>query len=137
MFQRHDISRLPSIDTEKSAKKVFRKYPIGYFHIDIAEVRTEEGKLYMLVAIDRTSKFAFVELHERVIRKTAAEFLRRLIEAVPYAVHTVLTDNGTHFTTPATSARPQRTSGSHWTPARSSGLTPSSWLAPGPASTTG
>jgi transposase InsO family protein len=100
LFQRHDISRLPSIDTEKSAKKAFKKYPVGYFHIDIAEVRTEEGKLYLLVAIDRTSKFAFVELHERVLRKTAADFLLRLIEAVPYKVHTVLTDNGTHFTTP-------------------------------------
>ncbi len=30
-------------------------YPIGFFHIDIAEVRTEEGKLYLLVAIDRTA----------------------------------------------------------------------------------
>jgi len=26
----------------------------GYFHIDIAEVRTEQGKLHMFVAIDRT-----------------------------------------------------------------------------------
>ena len=50
----------------------------------------------MLAAIDRTSKFAFVELHERVSRRTAGDFLRRLIEAVPYTVHTVLTDNGTH-----------------------------------------
>jgi transposase-like protein len=100
LFQRHDISRLPVIDTETSAKKRFKAYPVGYFHVDLAEVRTDQGKLYMLVAIDRTSKFAFVELHERVIRKTAADFLERLIEAVPYKVHTVLTDNGTHFTTP-------------------------------------
>ena len=27
-------------------------YPIGFFHIDIAEVRTEQGKLQMFVAID-------------------------------------------------------------------------------------
>ena len=100
LFQRHDISRLPAIETDKSGKKIFKKYPIGYFHIDIAEVRTEQGKLHMLVAIDRTSKFAFVELNERVSRKLAADFLRRLIEAVPYKVHTVLTDNGTHFTNP-------------------------------------
>src|SRR6202035_3160890 len=65
-----------------------------------AEVRTAQGRLYLLVAIDRTSKFAFVELHEKVARRTAADFLRRLIAAVPYKVHTVLTDNGTHFTTP-------------------------------------
>jgi len=63
-------------------------------------VRTAQGKLYLLVAIDRTSKFAFVELHEKVARRTAADFLRRLVAAVPYKVHTVLTDNGTHFTTP-------------------------------------
>jgi Asp-tRNA(Asn)/Glu-tRNA(Gln) amidotransferase A subunit family amidase len=64
-------------------------YPIGYFHIDIAEVRTAQGKLYLLVAIDRTSKFAFVELHEKVARRTAGDFLRHLIAAVPYKVHTV------------------------------------------------
>ena len=83
----------------------FKAYPIGYFHIDIAEVRTAQGKLYLFVAIDRTSKFAFVELHEKAARRTAADFLRRLIAAVPYKVHTVLTDNGTHFTTPGNTAQ--------------------------------
>src|SRR5919112_5197750 len=92
-LQRHGISRLPEVDGEKTAKKRFKPYPIGYFHIDIAEVRTEEGRLYLLVAIDRTSKFAFVELHEQVTRRMAGDFLRALIKAVPYRVHTVLTDN--------------------------------------------
>ena len=42
------------------------------------------------------------------LARTAGDFLRRLIDAVPYKVHTVLTDNGTHFTTPgnASSAAP-------------------------------
>ena len=104
-FQRHDISRLPEIsgDTamrnkEHRGKKKFRTYPIGYFHIDIAEVQTEEGKLYLFVAIDRTSKFAFAELYERATRENATEFLRRVIAAVPYKIHTVLTDNGIQFT---------------------------------------
>jgi transposase InsO family protein len=99
LFQRHNISRLPSVEGDKPRKK-FKTYPIGYFHIDIAEVWTEQGKLYMFVAIDRVSKFAFAELHERATRRIAADFLRRLIELVPYKIHTVLTDNGTHFTTP-------------------------------------
>ena len=38
-LQRHGISRLPDVDGDKPAKKKFRNYPIGYFHIDIAEVR--------------------------------------------------------------------------------------------------
>ena len=75
----------------------FKAYPIGYFHIDIAEVRTAEGKLYLFVAIDRTSKFAFVALHEKADRPTAVRFLEALIAAVPYRLHTVLTDNGIQF----------------------------------------
>jgi hypothetical protein len=85
-LQRHGVSRLPQVEGEASPKRKFKAYPIGYFHIDIAEVRTAEGKLYLLVAIDRTSKFAFVELRETVSRRDAADFLRRLIEAVPYKV---------------------------------------------------
>ncbi len=99
-YQRHGISRLPDVEGDQPAKKAFKAYPIGYFHIDIAEVRTEEGKLHLFVAIDRTSKFAFAELHEKAAREIAAAFLKALIEAVPYKIHTVLTDNGTHFTTP-------------------------------------
>jgi transposase InsO family protein len=103
-LQRHGISQLPQVEGEASAKRKFKSYPIGYFHIDIAEVRTAQGKLYLLVAIDRISKFAFVELHEKVARRTAADFLRHLVAAVPYKVHTVLTDNGTHFTSPGNTA---------------------------------
>ena len=99
-LQRHGISRLPEVTGDKPAKKKFKAYPIGYFHIDIAEVHTEEGRLYLFVAIDRTSKFAFAQLHEKATRRIAADFLRALIAAVPYKIHTVLTDNGTHFTTP-------------------------------------
>lgn len=98
-FQRHDISRLPDVEGAKPQMR-FKAYPIGYFHIDIAEVWTEEGTLYMLVAIDRATKFAFAELHGRVTRRVAGDFLRRLLAAVPYKIHTVLTDNGTHFTDP-------------------------------------
>jgi transposase InsO family protein len=106
-LQRHGISRLPDSDGDKPHRSKFKRYPIGFFHVDIAEVRTEEGKLYLFVAIDRTSKFAFAQLHEKATRRVAGNFLRALVEAVPYKVHTVLTDNGTHFTEPA---------GDGWTP---------------------
>jgi len=99
-LQRHGISRLPETEGAKPSKKKFKTYPIGFFHIDIAEVRTEQGKLHLFVAIDRTSKFASVELHEKATTRAAADFLRHLIAAVPYKIHTVLTDNGIHFTTP-------------------------------------
>jgi transposase InsO family protein len=65
---------------------------------DIAEVQTAEGKLYLFVAIDRTSKFAFVELYSKAGKMNAAQFLRNLVKAVPYTIHTILTDNGIQFT---------------------------------------
>ena len=73
-------------------------------HIDIAEVRTEQGKLHLFVAIDRTSKFVFAQLHERATVRVASDFLRALLAAVPYRIHTVLTDNGQQFTTPGNEA---------------------------------
>jgi transposase-like protein len=97
-LQRHGISHLPDMTGEQPAKKKFKSYPIGYFHLDIAEVRTEEGKLSLFVAIDRACKFAYAELHAEANKMVAAQFLRKLIAAVPYKIHTVLTDNGIQFT---------------------------------------
>jgi transposase InsO family protein len=82
---------------DKPRRRRFKRYPIGFFHIDIAEVRTEEGKLHLFVAIDRTSKFAVVQLVEKANRKTAWEFLEFLLEVVPYRIPTILTDNGIQF----------------------------------------
>src|SRR6202050_3401622 len=46
-LQRHGISRLPEVEGDKAAKKKFKSYAIGFFHVDIAEVRTKEGKLHL------------------------------------------------------------------------------------------
>src|SRR6201995_5955643 len=96
-LQRHGISRLPEIAGDKPGKQPFKRYPLGYFHIDIAEVRTEEGKLHLFVAVDRTSKYAFARLEKRATGMAARAFLDELVEAVPYQIHTVLTDNGIQF----------------------------------------
>src|SRR5580700_10253093 len=105
-LQRHGISRLPEVEGDQAKKQKFATYPIGYFHIDIAEVQTEDGKLYMFVAVDRASKFAYAELHSRATRTIAPhhcprtiakDFLDNLTKAVPYKIHPVLTDNGIQF----------------------------------------
>jgi transposase InsO family protein len=99
-LQRHGISRLPDVAGDKPDKKKFKTYPIGYIHIDIAEVQTAEGKLYLYVAIDRTSKFTVVQLVRKIGRTSASAFLVQVIQAIPYKIHTVLTDNGIQFTFP-------------------------------------
>jgi len=57
-FQRYGISHLPEAEDDKSWHSRFKRDPIGYFQFIIAKVEAEEGRLYLFVAIDRTSKFA-------------------------------------------------------------------------------
>jgi hypothetical protein len=84
----------PPQTQEARPRQLFKAYPLGYIHIDFAEVWTDQGKLYLFVAIDRVSKFAPAELHERATHRTAADFLRRLIAHVPYTIHAVLPTTG-------------------------------------------
>lgn len=65
--------------------------------MDNAEVQAAEGKLFLFVGIDRTSKFAVTQLVEKADRKTPWELLQHMLQAMPYRVHTVLTDNGIQF----------------------------------------
>ena len=72
----------PKEDLESSETNTFKVYPIRYFHVDIAQVYTEEGRLYIFVAVDRTSKFAYVELREKSTRDVAVQFIEALVEKV-------------------------------------------------------
>ena len=112
-LQRHGISRLPDVGGDKPKRQKFKRYPIGFFHIDIAEVQTAEGKLFLFVGIDRTSKFAVTQLVDKADRKTAWEFLQHMLEAVPYQVHTILTDNGKEFTDRLFGLRRRGRTGNH------------------------
>ncbi len=51
----------------------------------------------MFLAIDRVSKFTYVEFHDRTKMLNGTAFLQSVIEAFPYRIHTVLTDNGMAF----------------------------------------
>jgi hypothetical protein len=98
MGPKQPYSTVLNMEGDKPQEKTFKSYPIVYFHIDIAKVRTEEGKLYLFVARDRTCKFAYAELYPEVIKTIAAQFPRHLIAAVPDKIHPVLTDTGIQFT---------------------------------------
>ena len=94
---RHGISRLPESEGKASERGKFAPVKIGYVHIDICELRLAEGKLHMFLAIDRVSKFTFVEFHDDAGKMSGARFLANVVAAFPYKIHTVLTDNGMAF----------------------------------------
>jgi len=94
---RHGISRLPQDKEAASKRKRFAETRIGYVHIDVCELRLAEGKLFMFLAIDRVSKFTYVAFRDANTKMNGAAFLREVIAAFPYRIHTVLTDNGMAF----------------------------------------
>ncbi|MFC6478751.1 DDE-type integrase/transposase/recombinase [Pseudomonas asuensis] len=97
LYQRHGISNIPRSAEPVREKKAFKCYPLGYLHIDITQVHTAEGQAYLFVAINRTSKFVYAELHTQMMRKDAVDFLEATLKTLPYKVHTVLTDNGSKW----------------------------------------
>ena len=83
-LQRHGISQLPKSDEAEAKRSRFAQTTIGYVHIDACELRWVAGKVHMFLAIDRVSKFAYVELHPAATMLAGAEFLRGVIAAFPY-----------------------------------------------------
>jgi hypothetical protein len=59
------------MEGDKEPRRTFKTYPIGFFHIDIAEVQTAQGKLYLFVAVDRACKFAVAQLVDKANTQTA------------------------------------------------------------------
>ena len=97
-LQRHGVSK-PIKDVEEDGKtKKFKSYDLGYVHIDSAEVRTDEGKAYLFVAVDRASKLALAKVYKNKDKKSSCEFLKYLMSKIPYMMDIILTDNGTEFT---------------------------------------
>ncbi len=60
-LQRPGMSRWPEVEGDKATRQRLKSYPIGHFHVDLVQGRTEEGKRALWVAIDRTSTFAYAD----------------------------------------------------------------------------
>jgi transposase-like protein len=94
---RHGISQRPKPDKPKVG--VFQQATVGFIHIDLKHLPAlERRKSYAFVAIDRATRYVYVEIHQRRDAHTSAGFLKRFLAHFPYDVHTILTDNGAEFT---------------------------------------
>jgi transposase InsO family protein len=79
-------------------KKNFAETEMVFSPVDITEVYTEEGKLYLLVGIDRMSPYAYVDLFSRMCTEESTLFLKDSNQSIPDEIHPILTDNGAQFT---------------------------------------
>ena len=76
------ISRLPKEEASDKRNR-FKSYQIGYVHIDSCELRHTDGKLVMFLAIDRISKFTYVEFHRQRRKEGGSSFSEKCRGRLP------------------------------------------------------
>ena len=122
MLQRREVPTLAELarqdagDDGKPRHKPFKDYEPGYVHIDIKhlpQMPDEEQKRYLYVAIDRATRWVYLEVRRSQSAKDARAFMKRVEEKAPFTIQTVLTDNGKSFTDRFTRAGERKPSGRH------------------------
>lgn len=104
-LRRHGVSRLrdlrPVEPVEVTVGKSFKPYAPGYLHIDykyLPQMPDETRRRYLFVAIDRATRWVYLELRSEKTVRAAKGFLKRVLAKVPFKVHRILTDNDKAFT---------------------------------------
>jgi transposase-like protein len=94
---RHGLHRRPKPASPPIGS--FEQATVGFIHIDLKHLPAlERRKSYAFVAIDRATRYVYLEVHPKRDAETAAGFLNRFLSHFPHRVHTILTDNGSEFT---------------------------------------
>ena len=94
-LQRHGTSRLPDVEGDKPKRPRFKRYPIGFFHMDIAEVQTAEVSSVCSSPSTEPASSPSTNLSKRPKGKQRGSSLS--ICWKPFRIHTILTDNGIQF----------------------------------------
>ena len=122
LLNRHGVNRLQDLYAEQSGEsetdkpKSFKDYEPGYLHVDIKylpNLPNDPQKRYLLVAIDRATRWVYLEVIHDKSAKTTAAFIRRLHEHCSVNIKIILTDNGKEFTDRFTANGEREPTGNH------------------------
>jgi transposase InsO family protein len=122
LLKRHGVNRLQDLYAEQSGEseadkpKSFKDYEPGYIHVDIKylpNMPNDPQKRYLLVAIDRATRWVYLEVIDDKGAKTTAAFIQRLHEKCPVNIKIILTDNGKEFTDRFTANGEREPTGNH------------------------
>ena len=116
LLRRRGCSRLPAPEAPASDSKPFKAYEPGYVHVDLKylpQMADETSRRYVFVAIDRATRWVFVQLKSNKTAASARAFLSALHKACPIKITRLLTDNGKEFTDRLFGSRARAQSGQH------------------------
>lgn len=111
-----ELARQDAGGDEAPKHKPLKDYTPGYVHIDIKhlpQMPDEQQKRYLYVAIDRATRWVYLEVRSSQSAKDARVFMKRVEEKAPFMIQTVLTDNGKSFTDRFTRAGERKPNGRH------------------------
>jgi transposase InsO family protein len=104
-LRRHGVSDLRDLveqeGTAPATKKTFKDYEPGFVHVDIKylpQMPDETARRYLFVAIDRATRWVFVDLYADQTDGSSVDFLKKVQLACPVNIVKLLTDNGSQFT---------------------------------------
>ena len=73
----------------------------------------ETSRKYLFAAIDRATRWVYIEIRPNKSAKSAERCLKNLINAAPFAINKVLTDNGKEFTDRYCATGQRKPTGNH------------------------
>jgi IS30 family transposase len=104
-LSRHGLEDLRTLKAQRTAvqaipAKSFKAYEPGYVHVDVKYLPklNDAPRQYLFVAIDRASRWVYVAVKPNKCAHTAKAFFRAVIQAAPFKIQKLLTDNGKEFT---------------------------------------
>jgi transposase InsO family protein len=117
-LRRHGVGNLHDLKpaTPKEPHKAFKAYEPGYLHMDVKylpQMADESKRSYLFVAIDRATRWVFVQIKTDKTARSASSFLKALHKACPIKIQKLLTDNGKEFTDRLFAIKEREPSGEH------------------------
>jgi transposase-like protein len=76
-------------------------------------MQDESSRRYLFVAIDRATRWVFVQIKKNKTAASAKAFLNAVHKACPMRIQKVLTDNGKEFTDRLFASRARQPTGEH------------------------
>lgn len=116
LLRRRGYSRLPVQPKPESEHKPFKAYEPGYVHVDVKylpQMQDEDKRRYVFVAIDRATRWVFIDIKQHKTAASAKAFLAAVRKAAAFRIHTILTDNGKEFTDRLFGSRTRQPTGEH------------------------
>ena len=117
-LRRHGVGNLNALKPKEPTQpqKAFKSYEPGFIHIDVKylpQMPDETSRRYLFVAIDRATRWVFVQIKSHKTAAAAHSFLNALHKACPIKMQKILTDNGKEFTDRLFASRERQATGNH------------------------